>query len=87
MIYTCNGLTNLKNCINYKIANAICKILAITVWLVSPLRDFRSWYLIYYRNLTKRLEVGLSMTTKLINLISRNKVQRFFRRNTLKVFV
>lgn len=59
MSYLCDGLTNIRICINYKIINSRCKSLAITVWLGSPLRDLRSWYLIYYRNLTKRLEVML----------------------------
>ena len=43
--------------------------------------------MIYYRNLTKRLDVGLSMTTKLINFSFRNKVQRFFKRDTSKIFI
>ena len=87
MSYVYDGLTNLRNCINYKIINARCKSLAITVWSCSPLRESRSWYLIYYRNLTKILEVCSSMTTKLINFSFRNKVQRFFRRETSKLFI
>ena len=87
MSYVCDGLTNLRNCINYNIINSRCKSLAITVWLGSPLRDLGAWYLIYYRNLTKILEVGSSMTTKLINFSFRKKVQSFFRRDTSKLFV
>ena len=87
MSYVYDGLTNLRNCINYKIIKSRCKSLVVTVWLGSPLRDSRSWYLIYYRNLTKRLEVGLSMMTKLVNFSFRNKVQRFFRKDTSKLFI
>ena len=87
MSYLYDGLTNLLNCINYKIINARGKSLTITVWLGSHLRESRSWYLIYYRNFTKRLEVCLSMMTKLINFSFRNKVQRFFRRDTLKLSI
>ena len=87
MRYICDGLMNLINCINYKIVNAICKSLAITLWLRSPLKDSRSCYLIYNRNLTKILEVGLSMTMKFVNFIFRNIVQRFFQSDTSKLFV
>ena len=87
MSYVYDGLTNLINCIYYKIVNARCKNLVVTKWLGSRLRDSRSRYLIYYRNLTKRLEVGSSMTMKLINFGFRNQVQRFFRRDTSKLSI
>ena len=74
MSYVHDRLTNMRNCMYYKIINVRCKNLTITVWLGSPLRLLRSWYLIYYRNLTKILEVCLSMMMKLINFIFRNKV-------------
>ena len=53
----------------------------------SPLRESRSWYLMYYRNWTKRHEICSSMMAKLINFSFRNKIERFFRRDTLKLFV
>ena len=74
MSYVRDRLMNLRNCINYNIFNARCKSLVVIIWLGSLLRDSRSWYLIYYRNLTKILEVGSSMMTRLINFSSRNKV-------------
>ena len=53
----------------------------------SPYDWVLLWYLIYYRNLTKRFEVCSSMTMKLIKFSFRSKVQRLFRRNTSKIFV
>jgi hypothetical protein len=87
MSYIYDGLRNLRNCINYNIINARHKSLTITVWLGSPLRDLRSWYFLYYRNLTNRLEVGSSMTAKLVNFSFSNKVQRFFQIDTSNIFV
>ena len=87
MGYVYDGLMNLINGINYKIVNARCKSLVVAIWLGSPLRDLRYWYLIYYRNLTKRPEICSSMMTELINFSFRNKVQMFFKRDTLKLFV
>ena len=87
MSYVYDGMTNFTNCTNYKIINVRYESFTITAWLGSPLRESRSWYFIYYRNLTKRLEVCSSMTTKLINFSFRNKIQRFFKRDTLKLFV
>ena len=87
MSYVYDGLTNFRNCINYKIINVRCKSLTVTIWLGSPLREWRSWYLIYYRNLTKRLEICSSMMMELIKFSFRNKVPRFFGRDNLKLFV
>lgn len=87
MSYVYDRLTNLGNCIYYKIVNAGCESLTITVWLGSPFRESISWCLIYYRNLNKRLEVGSSMMMKLINFSFRNKVKRFFIRDNSKLFI